>query len=380
MHRGGLAWGATNSGKTFSNAMHFAKRCARRRRRHLLIGANLKLLRGEVIPLIRYVASLYGVSSTKYRTDVGTFTIGPSQVVVIAGATEGSEDRLRTYHNIDSIMAEELTAMIEVFYDMALSRRSNEFGPVFSSCNPSTPINWVKQRLDAGRWEHEQMFLVEDNPTLSEEERQQFEDQFVGVFRQRMIDAIWAAPEGLVYPNWTAVDADVADRLLDRDCVVGVDYGESRVTCAHYAQFDGDHWVVTKEYYWDALKAGKRDSDAHAEAIKAFAPGRILNAQLDPSAVDLRNAMVRAGIPVQNAYNRAEGYSITDGALQRQRVKICQSRVPQLSVQLQSLVYNKYGDAPDPKCIDHATDDLRYLVCGISDMFSANADNKVVYR
>ena len=200
MANGGLAWGATNSSKSFSLCHHFARRAYTRPGKHLLIGANLKLLRGEIIPLLRSITHSYGGKSTPFSTAVGTFRIGRSTIIVVAGAADGAEDRLRTYHNVDSILAEEVTGMKETFYDMALSRRSPAMGPVWASCNPDHPMNWVKRRLDDGRWPYDLMFLVSDNPALTTEQRIAFESQFVGVFRKRMIEALWASPEGLVYP------------------------------------------------------------------------------------------------------------------------------------------------------------------------------------
>ena len=365
MANGGLAWGATNSGKSFSNAHHFGRRAAQKRGKHLLIGANLKLLRGEIIPLIRSIAHSYGALTTRYSTQVGTFRIGPSLIIVVAGAQEGAQDRLRTYHNIDSIMAEEVTGMPETFFDMAISRQAPDPGPVWASCNPDHPINWVKQRLDRHRWPYDQMFLVEDNPTLTTEQRERFEAQFTGVFRKRMIEALWASAEGLVYPQWVDLPRDQASHLVGTPCYVGADYGKSSVTCALYAQYDKDKWVTTREYYWDAYQQGERSPYEHALAIKQNAPGRILNSFVDPTAVDLKAMLRQARVPSENAYNDFDGYHMTDGMLQRGVMQIVAEDCPNLKLQIQSLVYDKHGERPDIKCVDHTTDTLRYLCAGV---------------
>ena len=162
--------------------MHFTRWVAEHPGNHLLIGANLKLLRGEIIPLIRSIARSYRTSSSHYRTDTGIFRVGQSQVIVAAGASQGDEDRLRTYHGVGAIMAEEvagLRAMPETFYDMALTRQEQRNrAPVWASCNPSHPLSWAKIRLDEGRWPHSEMWLLEDNPTLSQAERDAFASQF----------------------------------------------------------------------------------------------------------------------------------------------------------------------------------------------------------
>ena len=199
---GGLGWGATNSGKSVGLGSHFARQLADTPRRGLLLGVNRRLLMLEVIPLIRSIAAHYGVRSSPFNQSSGTFTLGPSQVIVVAGAKTGDEDRLRTLHNIDVLMAEEVAAIPETVFDMAVSRMSPDPGPIFASCNPASPLNWVKQRLDAGRWRHAEQFFVGDNPQLTPEQVAAFEAQFSGVFKARMIDGEWASPEGLVLPHW----------------------------------------------------------------------------------------------------------------------------------------------------------------------------------
>ena len=367
MANGGLAWGSTNSGKSFSNAMHFARRCAEQPRRHLLIGANLRLLRGEIIPLLRSVAKAYGCSSTKYDTQLGQFHIGESLVIVIAGSQDGDEDRLRTYHGLDSIMAEEVTGMKPDFFDMALTRQKQPPAPVWASCNPSHPTNWVKHRLDAKQWPHDEMFLLDDNPTLTDEQREVFASQFHGTFKQRMIEALWASPEGLVYPYFTVTPY----RNEGMVCEIGVDWGESGTTAVVYGQRTKESvkgrpvWAIVGEYGWVGYDQGKRTPDEHAEAIKRSAPGRIAQAFIDPSAVKLREALQRAGVPTVNAFNHKDGYDITNGSLQEGTLLINETYCPSTVTEIQSLIWNKHGDAPDINCSDHYTDAARYFGCGV---------------
>ena len=391
MKYGGLAWGATNSGKSFSMASHAAFYWATHPGRHLLIGVNLKLLRNEIIPLLRSISHHYGVASTHFRADLGLFTIGKSTIYVIAGASEGSEDRLRSFHNILSMMVEEATALTHTYYDMGLTRLLLPWGPVWVSCNPTGPVNWVKERIDETyaalrgeegnlvRWPHIERFLVKDNPALTPEQVETFEASFSGTFKKRMIDAEWAAPEGLVYPQWIDEPVETADRLIGETCYVGADYGESNVTCAHYCQRDGDHYVVTGEYYYDVNKQGDRNPAEHAAAAIREAPGRILGAWVDPSAVDLKSELRKAGINTNNAYNASDGYGMTDGMLQRGEMRVVAKRCPELNNQLYSLIYDKHGEKPDIKCIDHGTDDLRYLATGLYAGRRATL-GKVVYR
>lgn len=374
--RGGLGWGATNSGKTFGFASHAAKYYSRNPGRHLMIGSSLSLMVAEAIPDIQSIAEHYGVATSDYNRSSQSFGIGKSRILVRAGAKAGDEKRLRSIHNMRSLFAEEVSDMPEVFFDMAISRMAQPRGPVWASCNPTDPLCWVKVRLDAGRWERSEKFLVRDNPSLTPQQVEEFESQFQGVFYQRMIEGLWVAPEGLVYPYWRGVEAD---RTMEgRPCYVGADYGESNVTSAHYVQpDDAGRWVIVGEYYWDASKRGKRDSNEHAVHIKASAPGPIVGAWVDPSARDLRDAMNRAGINAHAAYNKADGYGILDGMFQREAMVIVAAACPNLVAQLYTLVWNKHGDAPDLNCVDHCTDDTRYVACGLSHLRRATTAREV---
>lgn len=360
MADGGLLWGATNSGKSYSTAHHALLHYTLHPANHLLTGSNIKLLQGEIIPMLRSLARHYGIPCGRYSAGYGRMNIGLSTLTVIAGKNAGDEDRLRTYHNIGSLWAEEVTAQPEVFYDMAVSRCDPD-APKWATCNPSHPTNWVKRRLDAKRWPNDAMFLVSDNPSLTDAEREAFEAQFVGTFRRRMIEALWAAPEGLVYPAWD----NVAQPYSGGPCYIGVDYGESNITTAIYAQLVEGRHVVTREYWWNGYEQGRRNPTEHAQAIKDGAPGPILGGWIDPSARDLRLALRKAGVRVQNAHNDRDGYEITDGMLQRGMLQLVAAACPNLNLEILSLVYNRYGDAPDPACSDHATDALRYLACGL---------------
>ena len=70
---------------------------------------------------------------------------------------------------------------------------------------------------------------------------------------------------------------------------------------------------------------------------------------------------------------------MTDGMLQRGQMRIVGTRCPSLKLQIQSLIYDKWGERPDHKCVDHATDDLRYVCAGLYEGRMATIA-KTVYR
>ena len=98
--------------------------------------------------------------------------------------------------------------------------------------------------------------------------------------------------------------------------------------------------AIVDEYYYDGHKQGKRTADEHARAIISAAPGKITRAFVDPSAVDLKAALQKYGVPVSNAWNDELGYGITNGALQTGLLEINVDRCPALATEIEDLVYN----------------------------------------
>jgi len=140
---------------------------------------------------------------------------------------------------------------------------------------------------------------------------------------------------------------------------------------------DGGYAVVG-EYYHDARHRGYRDAAGHAVGIINGAPGALAGVYYDPSAVSLGEALRRAGTVALPGWNDKRGYDITNDHLQSGRVKLVERACPALLTEMEQLIYNSRLDMPDPSCVDHATDALRYAVCGIADTLAAKT-GPVVY-
>ena len=208
--------------------------------------------------------------------------------------------------------------------------------------------------------------------------------------RRRLVENQWAAPEGLVYPDWDSADGTP---LRGQPCTVGVDYGESGVTAAVFLQrvdrqsalflaqkapspsvrgLDAHQWLVCAEWYYDGRTQGYLSPEEQARRIKNAAPGPIAACYVDPSAPSLRHALEQV-VPAYRAYNRERGYDITNGDLQSRTLLIDDGQCPSLVSELEELVYNARGDKPDPNCSDHATDALRYAACAVTAQRGATA-------
>ena len=366
--------GGAGSGKTFGATLGLVLRSQIPSiYPRLVTGLDLSTVVGNTRPGIEHWCDAIGLSF-RYHPNPATYFVGGVPIEIRGLADESSYKRIQGRTYVD-VLIDELTTVAETAWDMLLTRLRAPGAKGVATWNKLGPRHWTKLRvrdnLEAlgGRVMES---LPSDNPTLPQEflDRLQAGGGLAQHQYSRLVLNLDASPDGRVYPHW------LESNLLFKGapCYVGVDYGESGVTAAVYAQAvngGGEtKWVVVGEYYYDGKRQGKRDSNRHAQAIKEAAPGRIMHAWVDPTARDLKASLRRARVAATNAYTDLTGYDITNGMLQRGEMVINDRRCPSLATEVEDLVYQRVRgvtvDRPDPACQDHATDCLRYVACGLS--------------
>lgn len=375
-HRFVIWPGSGGAGKTWGAVLAMMYHALQYPRPLMLLGGkSADVIMGNLGEPMYHWADVLGLGCVEQGAPRGYVT-GPITWEVRGLADAQSYRRIqgRTYHGA---IIDELTNIHPDAWDMCQTRLRAPGAKGILTFNKLGPRHWTKRRV---RDQAEALraviieSLISDNPTLPEDYVESITQE--GVLsahqRARLVDNLDATPEGQVYPQWTSEEQQAARELKGQPCRLGADYGASSVTAAVYAQRKGSRWVVTGEYYWDANVLGPRDSNKHAEEIRKRAPGRITHAYVDPSAIDLQNALRKQKIPTTGAWNDARGYNVTDGLLQRKQLTIVEDNCPSLCTELEDLVYNANQTLPDPSCIDHATDSLRYLACGIADTLGAS--------
>ena len=337
----------------------------------LLGGKDVDTIRGNVDEPIFHWAKELG-QPCKYIGNPTHYQIGKQRWEVRGLADSQSYRRIQG-REYAGVMIDELTNVHPDAWDMAQTRMSVPGAKFCVTFNKLSPRHWTKLRVYDNAPALRAVVknsLMTDNLTLP--------DDFIEIMteggnlqehqRKRLVENQWASPEGQVYPHWT-LDTSKAGAV---PCYVGVDYGESGVTAAVYLQRTTQgFWLVTGEYYYDGRRQGKREAIKHAQAIVQAAPGNIVNAYVDPSAVALKDALRKVGVSVSNAYNDAKGYDITNGALQDESLRINDIKCPALVTEIEDLIYNETTQKPDNSCADHSTDCLRYVWCGVTPIRAA---------
>ena len=286
---------------------------------------------------------------------------------IFGGKDEASQSLIQGM-TLSGVMFDEVALMPRSFVEQALARCSVEGSKFWFNCNPSNPAHWFYnewiKKADSKRalYLH---FSMEENPSLSKEMLQRYENMYSGAFYERFVKGRWVAADGLIYPMFG--DSCMAD--CPQQCSgysISCDYGTVNPTSMGLWGESGGVWYRTHEYYYSSKRSGaqKTDEEYYAE-LEKLADGRRINAVIcDPSAASFIATIRKHGrfkvIPAKN--DVLDGIRRVSDCLKSGRIKIC--RGCDDSVREFSLYCWDEGAAKDcpRKENDHAMDDIRYFV------------------
>lgn len=257
------------------------------------------------------------------------------------------------------------------------------YSQTIGDCNPSGSLHWIVQRAKDGvltlfKSTHR------DNPALYNPVTAELTEQgertlatlkrLTGHRRKRLLEGIWAAPEGLVYERFTedniSADADYDPERGPIELAVDDGYASSpRVILFLQVDDDGVINVFDEMYHLRHLAdtcigEAKAKLEAHAGEDERFEI-----AVCDPSAVQLMGSMRRADIPARGAkcgviegiQNLERFVRNADGQILLRVHPRCRNFIQEMS---EGYRYpdgdTRSGDVKPIKEQDHGPDALRY--------------------
>ncbi len=284
----------------------------------------------------------------------------------------------------DMILACEATELTLSDWEKLLTRLRHGIMPyqqAVAECNPSHPGHWLNVRANAGLMRR----LVsrhEDNPiffdrqtglyTLAGQTYRATLERLSGVRRKRLLDGLWAAPEGLVYETFadhiisgTGADEKELDNAMP--ACAGLDWGWRDPTAVVVGVLRPDQRLyVVEEFY-----ARRLPLEELAERIAALLKRwNVERCFADRSRPDLIDLMRRHDVPCENAplVSIAAGISLVESRLLADKLKIyssCHHLIQEASeYQYAADESQKVGTAVQPGS-DHAMDALRYMLTGL---------------
>ena len=159
------------------------------------------------------------------------------------------------------ILVDEVTLLVESFFNQAVARCSVAGAKLWFNCNPSSPDHWFKRKWIDSLEAHSAKYLhfeLTDNPGIGEEQRRLYETSFTGVFYQRYIQGLWVMAEGAVYTSFdesrhmideNGLFDENGNRIRFAQICVGQDFGGNKsknTLCAVGITQDYRHVYVLK--------------------------------------------------------------------------------------------------------------------------------------
>ena len=270
------------------------------------------------------------------------------KVVHIIGADdERAESKIRG-PTFSGAYVDEATIIPESVFKMLISRCAMGGAKIFATTNPDSPYHWLKKdflenNADVKSWQ----FKLEDNPELTDEEKDYLRRQYRGLWFQRFIEGKWVQAEGAIYdffdPKLHVID--YAPNLA-KYYIVGVDYGTTNPCAFTLLGYNSDKhpniWVED-EYYFDSKvhQRQKTDSEYAADLAKFIKDKAVKAIYIDPSAASFRVECQRQGIAnLYEAENEViDGIRKVGDLLNNGTLKIC-ARCTNLIKEFQSYVWD----------------------------------------
>ena len=273
---------------------------------------------------------------------------------------------------------DEVALQPQSFVNQAIGRCSIKGSKLWFNCNPDMPNHWFKKGYIDKANELDLLhvhFIMNDNPSLDEEIKEDYKKRFTGVFYLRYILGLWALSEGIIYDmfaeernTYTILDSEIKKKSIR---YFSIDYG----TTNPFVVLDiYDHWDCVyqeNEIYYDSKKEQKRLPDEEylkmiieLEKKEPYPVERII---VDPSADSLIVLLRNYGYLVKPADNSVrEGIVCASSALYQGKYKINRNNCKMTLEEIGGYVWDEKarqrGEEKPVKLNDHAMDAKRYFI------------------
>ena len=365
--------GAVRSGKTMAMGLSFflwAMTCFDGQR-FGVCGKTIASLRrnvlSEILPRLEALGATWKEKRTENLVTV-TFKGHRNQFYIFGGRDESSAALIQGI-TFAGVLMDEVALMPRSFVEQACARCSVSGSRLWFNCNPEGPAHWFYKTwiLEAEQKNCLRLhFLMEDNPSLSEQIRQRYQNLYSGVFFRRFVLGQWVQAEGRVYDFFGPDMVKAAPVGPFDKWYISCDYGTVNPTSMGLWGLYQGVWYRVKEFYFNSRQEMRQmTDDEYAAALQELAGDSPVTAVIaDPSAASFIETLRRKGWRVIKAKNDVlSGIRQTSDALKEGKIVICEGCDDCLR-EMDSYVWDLSSEVHDrvKKENDHAMDDMRYFV------------------
>lgn len=374
--------GAVRSGKTSIMTVAFidwAMRCFNNQRFGICGKTVESAIKNIIIPYISmiYVKKRYAIKWSKSEKILEVKSKYRTNIFEVFGGKDESSFSLIQGRTLAGVLLDEVVLMPKSFVNQALTRCSVEGARFWFSCNPGSPKHWFYEEWILQKEQKHALYLhfaMTDNPSLSQETLDRYNNLFQGVFHQRYVLGEWVLADGLVYPNFnedkhTFIEPPFFDENRNirpgTEFYISIDYGIVNPFAALLWAIYDNVAYCWKEYYFDSRKKHRQLTDEeHYKAVERLAGDYIIQQiVIDPSATSFKETVNRHNIySPKNANNDVlNGIAVFSTLLENNMIKIskdCINFITELKL------YSWDDEAREDTVIkenDHACDAARYF-------------------
>ena len=298
-----------------------------------------------------------------------------NRIYLFGGKDESSYTLIQGI-TLAGVLLDEVALMLRSFVDQALARCSVPGAKLWFNCNPANPMHWFRQEWILNPEKHNALhlhFLMEDNPSLSDEVRAYYQTTYSGVFYQRYVLGLWVMSDGLIYDmfdqtaNVYRPDQRPVDMAWSSTRYISCDYGTTNPMRFLDIYDNGETIRVDREYDWDSRKEYRQKTDKeYADDLMSFMGQSWCTVIVDPSAASFITELRSRGIYVIPADNDVlDGIRKTASLIQRRSIQVCEQCV-RLIDEMGTYMWDDKaalrGEEKPIKQQDHSMDALRYFI------------------
>lgn len=362
--------GAVRSGKTYVSLLRFIRELAEGPEgEYCIITRTYDSFKRNILPLLTHMIG----TDARYYQGKREMNIWGKTVHIVGADDERSESKVRGF-TASGCYIDEISIIPESVFRMMISRCMMNDAKIFGTTNPDSPFHWLKQDFltdnpDVKSWQ----FTLNDNPRLSQEEKDYLCRQYKGIWYQRFIEGKWVQAQGAIFDFF-----DTKLHVINQPpgngeyYLVGVDYGTTNACSFVLIGINRSKYPnmwVEDVYYFDSKVAQRQKTDSeYASDLKKFISGYGVRAiYIDPSAASFKLELMREGVSnLYDAKNEViDGIRLMSDFFLNGTLKVCAKCVV-LIKEMQSYVWDpkcqKTGEDKPLKVSDHSVDAARYAI------------------